>query len=202
MLSDAMSIEILPSSEYSNKSYTISEKCSDHKFVLFDFIDRVGIFKEFQSERVNELTSYEYTVSEVDDNDYLYLWLRIFSDSRGNDCLKPQNRESSVIMGNSFELTNKSRLYTTDNIIWDEKIFLLNTQISFDIIHHNDYYVINYAPLDIEVVEKTIEDAVDSFSEEFAMIWRVYGEEEDMNLSKDAIELKRTIRKMVKKIED
>ena len=197
-LSNAMSIDILPLSVYSNERYTFSEECSDRRFVPFDFIDQAARLKNFQSKRVNVFSSYEYTASEVDDNGYLYLWLRIFNGSRGKDCLKPQKSESSVIMGNSFETSNKSRLYTTDKIIWDEKIFLLNAQISFYIIHHNNYYVINFDPLDIEVVEKTIEDAVDSFSEEFAMIWRVYGQEEEANLSKDALKLKQTIRKMVK----
>ena len=92
----------------------------------------------------------------------------------------------------------KNVLLTT--IEWDDKNYILNSSISFCVIHEGEFFTISYEPLGIEIFERSLEDALESFNEEFAMLWKLFAQENDKNLSGDAILLKQTLLNFVSEV--
>lgn len=63
----------------------------------------------------------------------------------------------------------------------------------------NGYIIFEYEPLGIVIYGKTKEEVIKAFNEELVMIFREYGQEKDENLTKDAIELKRKVNRLINK---
>lgn len=79
--------------------------------------------------------------------------------------------------------------------------FVLDSTIAFHVLKKNEHYIISFAPLGIEIIEQTKEDAIECFKEEFAILWKIYAGESDSNLTKDAILLKERLLKYVKEVQ-
>ena len=79
--------------------------------------------------------------------------------------------------------------------------FILNASISFNIAWDEDYFTINYEPLDIFVCEKTREAAIACFNEYFDFLWRTYAEESDNKLIGHALILKQKLKECVSEVQ-
>lgn len=99
-----------------------------------------------------------------------------------------------------YELLD-TRPYRADTIIWGNEMFMLRNEIACSFKIENDYYVIEYGPLNLFVYGKTREEAIEGFREEIAMLWHAYAMENDDNLTRDAIELKQKILKLIEGVQ-
>ncbi len=96
---------------------------------------------------------------------------------------------------------NDRKFYYLTIIKWNNKSYLLNSFISFNVVRDGKYFTISYEPFGIEIFEKSLEDALESFNEEFAMLWKLYAQEENVNLSGDAQLLKQKLLNCVREVQ-
>ena len=100
-----------------------------------------------------------------------------------------------------FERLEDLRPYRASTLVYKDREYIFQHEIVCTIIKEDGYVVVQYSPLDIETYAETREDAIEDFKEEFALIWDSYGIEDDSNLTRDAIELKKKLRGLVKGVE-
>lgn len=98
-----------------------------------------------------------------------------------------------------FEETDL-RPYRTQAIEWEARVFELNQEIACDVKKEAALVIIEYEPLNIRAYNFSREEAIQDFSEDFAMLWDTYAKEQDKNLTPDALELKKQIQKLVKRV--
>jgi hypothetical protein len=92
-----------------------------------------------------------------------------------------------------FELIDDIRPYIADKIEANDELFIFTKEIVCAVTKERGYIVIEYEPLGIEVYAKTREEAIDSFNEEFAMLYRMYLLEQDQKLTQDALLIKKRL---------
>jgi len=90
------------------------------------------------------------------------------------------------------------RPYRASEISYGNRKLLLSYEIACPVIKEEGYYIVQYEPLGIQAYAKSREEAINEFKEEFMMIWDIYGNESDDNLTQDAIQLKKRIKGLVK----
>lgn len=88
--------------------------------------------------------------------------------------------------------------YRASEISYGNRKLLLSYEIACPVIKEEGYYIVQYEPLGIQAYAKSREEAINEFKEEFMMIWDIYGNESDDNLTQDAIQLKKRIKGLVK----
>ena len=87
-----------------------------------------------------------------------------------------------------------------EKIIYNEFVLQLESPILLEVRCENGYYIIEHPESGIFVAERSFNDAVLAFNEEFVYIWHEYAEEVDENLSKDALILKKWLLEKVKRV--
>lgn len=92
------------------------------------------------------------------------------------------------------------RPFRTAEIEWQGRKFILSHEIACDVRKEDSLIIIEYEPLNIRVFSFSRDEAIESFNEEFALIWDIYAKEDDDNLTEDAKLLKRHLLTLVKEI--
>lgn len=121
--------------------------------------------------------------------------------------------EKVIIYGNiydSFKKTISSFLNITEDkacsqinplyfneITWGSHKFQLSSQIKLDIDFFDDMWEAENTDLDIYVVADDIEELESNFQEEFFVMWQVYSQEPDANLTAKARQIKKTLRDLI-----
>lgn len=90
--------------------------------------------------------------------------------------------------------------YTPDRFLVENKLIILNDTIIADVSFVDDLYFITYSDLNIEVWGETRKDAQDAFDFTFYSLFLNYAEEDDSNLTDDAIQLKNKIITMIRTV--
>lgn len=75
-------------------------------------------------------------------------------------------------------------------LISDGMTFEVDAPPSVAVTRKSGYVQIDCTALSLYSAGKNLEEAMESFAEDFAFTWREYAEEDDLNLSGDAIRLK------------
>ncbi|MGE5630750.1 MAG: hypothetical protein ACM3TR_06575 [Caulobacteraceae bacterium] len=96
-----------------------------------------------------------------------------------------------------FETLEDIRPHKVQSLYWNGEVFNLDKEIICEVKKEEGYYLIEYEPLGIIAYAKTREEAIKEFNEEFSMIYHAYGQEDESNLTQDAIDLKNTINSIV-----
>jgi hypothetical protein len=99
----------------------------------------------------------------------------------------------------SSVLEHKTYPYTTDRIIFSNKIIYLHDNITCNVEYIDDLYFISYGELNIQVWGETREEAEEAFHFTFYSLVINYAEDNDENLTNDAILLKNKLTTMIRK---
>lgn len=81
-----------------------------------------------------------------------------------------------------------------------DMIFRLRKPINLTVRRDGLYFLIVYEPLGIEEYGKTEKEALDAFAYHFGALWEGVAQAADRKLTKDALQLKREIRSLVKQV--
>ena len=122
-------------------------------------------------------------------------------------CLARINKNGSISRIEeilNYELFDEIDLrpFRTSQIQWQNRAFFLKKEIACDVHKEESIVIIEYEPLKIRAYNYSREVAINDFSEIFSMIWDNYAGESEKNLTKDAINLKRTLLALVEKIDN
>lgn len=98
----------------------------------------------------------------------------------------------------SAELDHATYPYTTDRIIYGGKIFYFHDSINAEVTFVDDLYFISYPDLNIEVWGDSRVEAEKAFDFTFYSLFLNYAEEDDKNLTDDAVQLKDRITTMIR----
>lgn len=86
-------------------------------------------------------------------------------------------------------------------IIRPKRVFHLREPIDVKVRREGRLWFVAYEPLGIDAWGNDELDALDSFADEFEMIWNFYGKSKDSELSPGARRLKEKIHSMVARVE-
>ena len=188
MLSNTISVETNPFTIYSTNNI------SRNFFNTQEKISRM--YKEFESDgieysscvyNINKLIDIEL-ISSIFDPKNISIYRKIFSNKIENNYLEGSDNVDDILAN-----SNDRKLYYLTIIKCNDKSYILNSFISFNLVRDGLYFTISYEPLGIEIFEKSLENALECFNEEFAMLWKLYALEDDDNLSGDALLLKQKL---------
>ena len=92
--------------------------------------------------------------------------------------------------------------YSPNKIVWERRAFLLRQEMACSVEAEEGLWVITYEPLRIRAYAGSRDDAIAEFSREFAMLWDDYAGAEDTDLTKDALAMKRYLRRIVREVSE
>lgn len=90
--------------------------------------------------------------------------------------------------------------YTPDRIIYNGLIIYFHDSINCPVSFVDDFYLISYPDLNIEVWGASRQDAEKAFDFTFYSLYLNYAEEDDKNLTDDAIQLKDKLTTMIRTV--
>lgn len=150
--------------------------------------DIIKIPKESVGDYVGEQPELIY---QQEDSIFIRAELRTTMNSDG----KPDLQKAELI---SFESSADTRPYRA-NIIQNESVeILMKHEIVCHVGMEDGYYVVENEELELSSSGKTRELAIKSFNSDFAMLYDQYYLEDDANMTKDAILLKRKLETLIK----
>ncbi|MCQ9638590.1 hypothetical protein MP478_04245 [Chryseobacterium sp. WG14] len=100
----------------------------------------------------------------------------------------------------SSELEHETYPYTFDRLFYNGKNIYLNDSITCNVEYFDELYFISYPDLRIEAWSNTRSEAVEAFNFTFYSLVINYLEEDDDNLTNDAIVLKNQLQTMIRLI--
>lgn len=92
------------------------------------------------------------------------------------------------------------RPYRVQEIEWENRVFVLSKEIACSVRKEEAIVILEYEPLNIRSFNYSREAAIIDFAEEFSVLWDTYVKEEESNLTKDAIELRKKLLALVKEV--
>lgn len=100
----------------------------------------------------------------------------------------------------SAELDHATYPYTPDRIIYNGLIIYFHDSVNCPVSFVDDFYLISYPDLNIEVWGASRQDAEKAFDFTFYSLYLNYAEEDDKNLTDDAIQLKDKLTTMIRTV--
>jgi hypothetical protein len=160
--------------------------------LLFTFDDgkKLQRIERPKSDEINEFIDFVELIDASQDDDLIEI--KALCKAIVNENGKVEVRE--VL---EFELLDDLKPYIIEKIEVNNKIFVLSQEIVCPVTREEDYIIIEYEPLGIESYAKTRDAAINSFNEEFAILYRVYLLEENENLTQDALKIKERLYELI-----
>lgn len=116
---------------------------------------------------------------------------------KSGDSLKQKNgnKKKSLILE---EFENKTYPYAPDVIRFDDKIYVLSEKLDCKVVFENDFFIITNELFDITVWGDSRTEAEKAFSFTFSALYQNYVNDDDVNLSETAKNIKIKLKQIVK----
>jgi hypothetical protein len=117
--------------------------------------------------------------------------------TRSADSLKQKNgKTNKSLLQKEYE--KETYPYAPDVIRFDDKIYILSKKLDCNVVFENDVYIITNEFLDITVWGESRVTAEQAFSFTFSALYQNYINEDDVNLSEKAKNIKIKLKNLVK----